>query len=244
MIKKSILKYKVNNKISPAALMCLFLLIPLLLVILLSFLSVIVRSNRVLAENVYLISALDLIFPFINIFIYAVSFAFIVRALFERKRVVSTCAVFIAASALRYILSTLVSIIMYKTVSVTSLFSTLWAFLLDIAIMGIILIIAVVIRKKHKLETSSKIQKQKLKGSLIPDFSKPIDKCLFIAGVIWAAIRLVSLISYDIIFIITLGAPSANNVIWMLIYYLFAVLVCPVFYLIASATVKYISKND
>ena len=153
MIKKSILKDKNNRKISPAALMSIFLLAPLLLVILLSFLSVIIRSNRVLVENVYLISALDLIFPFINIFIYAISFAFIVRALFDRQKLLSICVVFVAASALRYVLSTLVSLIMYKVISAESLWSTLGAFLLDVLIMSVTLIIAIGIRKKHTTDS-------------------------------------------------------------------------------------------
>ena len=228
---------KVQNK------KMIFICAPLcVLAVLLSWISILVSTNGVISANVYAVSALDLIISLCEISIYATSLAFIVYAIAERKRITAPFTIFLILSAIRYLSASLVRGLAYGAVTAEDFISAAVVFVIDAFLFVILVLISYAVRKK--IDSSEKAAAKKDLRPFMPDFSKVSDKSLFIAGVMWASIKLISQIIYDISYITIIGAPSATNIVWMVIYYLFAILICPVFYLIASSTVRFIGKGQ
>ena len=208
--------------------------------VLFAWISVIASTNVLIGSNVYLVSAIDLVSSLIDVCVYAVAFAFLAVAATAGSKLAVSCIIFTVGSALRYFVSAVISGIVLGSVSVSDLISACVALILDVVIMGIVLVITVFVKKRSATKDPSPKQR---KCPLMPDFSNVLDKCIFTAGVIWAAIKLLSLLAYDISYVIFIGRLTFGNVIWMVIYYLCAILICPVFYLIAAWTVKRIKLN-
>ena len=209
------------------------------LAVLLSWVSILVNSDGVIGSNVYVVSILDLIVSICEISIYATALAFIVYAVAEKQSIAAPCLIFFVLSVLRYFSSAFVSGLTYGALSASYFISAAIVLATDTVIVGILILISYPISKK------SKEQGEKISNSIfLPDLSKTVDRCLFIFGIIWAAIKLISQVIYDINYIILIGAPSAANIVWMVIYYLFAILICPIFYLISSFTIRFIRKGQ
>ena len=219
----------------------LLFMIPLWIAsVLFTWISIIASTNVLIGSNVYLISALDLLSSLLDICVYAAAVAFFVVAVNLRARLAVPCIIFVLGSALRYFVSALISGITLGAVSLEDLISACVALLLDVILMGIMLIITVF--QKKQCDAKESVQKPH-RYAFLPDLSNALEKSIFTASVMWAAIKLLSLIAYDISYVIFIGKLTLGNVIWMVIYYLCAILICPVFYLIATWTAKRIKLN-
>jgi len=209
--------------------------------ILLSWLTVLINANFVLNSNVFIKSAFDLTSRFCNVCVYAVSFAFMILAVSKKLKRIIPFGIFFALSALRYFISAIIGGVMRGAVSKEDMISAAIALATDIVIMGILFAVSYMICKKDQksndIETS-------VSRRFIPDLSNAVNKSIFIAGSVWASIQLISLVIFDIIYSVNYGAPNAANIVWMIIYYVLAMLICPAFYFISSFVVRLVSKNQ
>ena len=212
------------------------------LAIILSLVSILVNTNGVLSYYTLLLSFVSMISSLCDIFIYAVSFAFIIYAINEKKRFVASVAIFCSLSAIRYFVSAIIGGVIRGAVSRDDMISASIVLGTDLIITGILTFVAFIIHKRAEKNGGAAIAERK--SRLLPNLSKPVEKSLFIAGTVWAAIRVASLLIYDISYISIIGAPSAINIVWMVIYYLGAILICPIFYIISKFTLKLIGKNQ
>jgi len=222
--------------------MPLFCIPLMLLAVLFSYISILVGSNRVLDENVYIVSSVDLLVSLCEICAYAVFVAFIFYSVIKLKSFTASFVIFIIASAIRYFLATLVRILVYRSVSSDDFLFASMALALDVLIIGVMAIISFLISKRTTARESGKKSAKGFKA-LVPDLSRAIDRSIFISGIIWAAIKIISQIIYDVQSISLLGAPTGKEIVWMIIYYLFDILIFPVFCLVAMSTVKLIEEK-
>ena len=212
------------------------------LAILLSTASILINTNGVISSYVYLVSFVGMISSLCDVFIYAASFAFIVKAIYKRAVAIVPFAIFVLLSALRYFISAVIGGVIRGAVNRNDMSSALLVLGMDVIITGILMLTAYGIHKRSDKKGNDHCNASSRR--FLPDLSLPTNKAIFIAGIVWASIRVVSQLIYDVSYIIMIGAPSATNVVWMVIYYLCAILICPIFYVVSGFTLKLINKDQ
>lgn len=210
--------------------------------ILISLITILIQNDGVMRSYAFLLSSINMLSSVCDIVIYATSFAFIIYAVSERKSGVTPFLIFFAMAAIRYFVSAVIGGAIRGAVTRDDMISAAIVLGTDTLIMGILLIISYVIQKRAKNKPAP--DEAVIKRRWLPEISSTVGKCIFIAGVVWASIRLVSLIIYDVSFITIIGAPSAINIVWMIIYYIGAILICPIFYFLSSYSVRLIRKGQ
>ena len=210
--------------------------------ILISLITILIQNDGVMRSYAFLLSSINMLSSVCDIVIYATSFAFIIYAVSERKSGIKPFLIFFAMAAVRYFVSAVIGGAIRGAVTRDDMISAAIVLGTDTLIIGILLIISYVIQKRAKNKPAP--DEAVIKHRCLPDLSHTVNKCIFIAGAVWASIRLVSLIIYDVSFITIIGAPSAINIVWMIIYYIGAILICPIFYFISSYSVRLIRKSQ
>ncbi len=197
-------------------------------------------NNRVLFYS-FLPTAMELLIELANITAFAVSFALIIYSMYKFNIGSSTMLIvsYCAASFLKYTANMLVSLFIFKVLSVDDLSDALTSFFLDTAV---VLIVAIIVygEKRRYLSAKNNMRNEIFPFKKIFSTTNPLQRASLKTGVLLAAIKVFTRIIYDISF------PPSDliDILWMVIHYAADIMITFIVYLISLLIFTKLNKKE
>ena len=182
---------------------------------------------------------LDIILKLADVTVFAVCYSIIIYGAIslEKKKAMSFFGVYVAATLIRRLLSLGASYLSNGFIDENDIFNVCVYFSLELVQVLAVLVISLIISKKHLL---GDVSAQSCELSKAFDKRNPLQISMLSAAIVISAIKILMRIYYDISF----GAPDGIDEIFvMLAYYLSDVLVGVVFYVISYFFVSYLQRK-
>ena len=225
---------------------------------LLSQLYVVLDSNY-LTRNELLLFVINVINTdlFENI-TFAIVYSVIIYSavIYSTKKLLAVCGIYLGLSTLRRAVSVLLTLITSRGLDIElDIVNPLIYLAIEAIQMLLVALVSASIGNAYKERLESKKKAALRTGSLYNDASlnfntvlskeNPLQICALIAGIMLSAIKVGMRISYDVTYIIVLGAPEgAAEIILMCAYYLSDVLVAALVYAASWLILRAFVRKD